>query len=177
MDVPDVTPIFECMKEIKRHHIHIEISNLVIPKIGDSMENIMRLVIWIRENLGPDTPLHFLKYRERCPMSFPPIPPQVFGKAREVALKEGLKYVYTPMHRNTYCPSCDELLIERLGDRPCWPVFSSKLTADNVCLNCGEKIPIVGRPRPNEEVSRRLTAIGITFSAWTCRNEYWGFEG
>ncbi|MEM1767158.1 MAG: AmmeMemoRadiSam system radical SAM enzyme, partial [Candidatus Bathyarchaeia archaeon] len=60
--VPAVEPIFECLKELKRNNVHIEITNLVIPKIGDSIEKIRELAEWIRESLGADTPFHLLRF-------------------------------------------------------------------------------------------------------------------
>jgi pyruvate formate lyase activating enzyme len=41
-DVPDVNPIFECLSELKRYKVHVEITNLVVPHYGDSVK-------WLRD--------------------------------------------------------------------------------------------------------------------------------
>jgi len=45
--VPDVAPIYEALKELKINGVHIEITNLIVPKIGDSMEQIKAMATWI----------------------------------------------------------------------------------------------------------------------------------
>ena len=40
MAVPNVEHIFETLKELKLNDVHVEITNLVVPKIGDSMDRI-----------------------------------------------------------------------------------------------------------------------------------------
>src|SRR3989304_8454435 len=54
--VPKVEPIYETLKELRRNGIHIEITNLVVPKIGDSMDRIKEMATWIKDALGQDTP-------------------------------------------------------------------------------------------------------------------------
>ena len=60
--VPDVKPIFESLKELRLNGVHIELTNLVVPKTGDSMDRIRELAAWIRDNLGKDTPIHMLRF-------------------------------------------------------------------------------------------------------------------
>ncbi len=40
MAVPSVEPIYETLKELKLSGVHIEITNLVVPKVGDSLDRI-----------------------------------------------------------------------------------------------------------------------------------------
>src|SRR3990170_2867980 len=60
--VPSVEPIYEALKELKLNGVHIEITNLIIPKIGDSMERIKGMAIWVKDFLGKDTPFHLLRF-------------------------------------------------------------------------------------------------------------------
>ena len=53
MGVPNVEPIYECLKELKLQGVHIELTNLVVPKSGDSPERIRALAKWIKNYLGP----------------------------------------------------------------------------------------------------------------------------
>ena len=60
--VPSVEPIYKSLKEMKKKDIHIEITNLVIPNLGESMERLSELADWIRDVLGKDTPFHLLRF-------------------------------------------------------------------------------------------------------------------
>ena len=49
----------------------------------------------------------------------PETPAETLTKAYRIGRKAGLHYIYTgnvldPKHSSTYCPQCDELLVERL---------------------------------------------------------------
>ena len=56
--VPSVEPIYEALCEMKKQGIHIEVTNLVVPDIGDSKDRLKDLATWICENLGAD--IHFI---------------------------------------------------------------------------------------------------------------------
>jgi pyruvate formate lyase activating enzyme len=60
--VPNVGPIYDTLKELWRNDVHVEITNLIIPKIGEDMGKIKEMAIWIRDNLGKDTPFHLLRF-------------------------------------------------------------------------------------------------------------------
>ncbi len=62
MAVPNVEHIYETLKELKLSGVHIEITNLVVPKIGDSMDRIKHMAKWIKDYLGTDTPFHLLRF-------------------------------------------------------------------------------------------------------------------
>lgn len=144
--VPSVEPIYEALKEMKRRGIHIEVTNLVVPKFGDSMEMISELAAWIRENLSADTPFHLLRFHPDYKMNhIPSTEIKTLEDAYEAAREAGLNYVYlgnVPGHRyeNTYCPNCGEILIKRYG----FEVIRWRITKEMRCLNCGTDIPIVG---------------------------------
>jgi pyruvate formate lyase activating enzyme len=72
---PDVKPIFDTLKEFKLAGTHIEITNLVIPKIGDSMQQIKHLAKWINDYLGPNTPFHLLRFHPDYKMTSIPTTP------------------------------------------------------------------------------------------------------
>nr|MDO8135611.1 AmmeMemoRadiSam system radical SAM enzyme [Candidatus Njordarchaeum guaymaensis] len=145
--VPDVQPIFDSLKEMKSNNIHIEITNLVVPNVGDSPQRIKELARWIADNLGRDIPLHLLRFHPDYTLTDIAATPQsTLEKAREIAVSEGLRYVYTgnmPGHEgeNTYCPNCGELLISRYG----FYIESWKLKEDMKCPKCGERVIIKGK--------------------------------
>jgi pyruvate formate lyase activating enzyme len=148
--VPKVEPIYECLKEMKKHDIHIEITNLIVPKYGDSIEKISELAVWIKENLGADTPVHMLRFHPDYRLTdIPATPIKTLEQACEEAMKKGLRYVYignVPGHKyeNTYCPNCKELLIERFS----FFINRWRLKEGNICPKCGEKIYIRGSYQP-----------------------------
>ena len=85
------------------------------------MEEIAEMSRWLRETAGSALPLHFTRFRpeyrlKRLPMT----PAKTLTRAREVALRQGLKHVYVgnlPGHEgaNTLCPRCGRVIIERMG--------------------------------------------------------------
>lgn len=78
---------------------------------------------WIGENLGMEVPVHFSRYHPTYKIkNLPPTPLKTLEKARDIALENGLHYVYlgnVPNHpgENTYCPSCQKVVIRRVGYR------------------------------------------------------------
>jgi pyruvate formate lyase activating enzyme len=145
--VPSVAPIFEALKEMRRNNIHIEITNLVVPKSGDSMERINELAVWIKDALGKDTPFHLLRFHpdyELTKASSTPV--ETLEKAYMTAKDAGLNYVYignVPGHacESTYCPNCNEIVIKRYS----FAITRWNLTKDMRCPVCGCEIPIKGK--------------------------------
>ena len=147
MSVPTVEPIYDTLKEFKLHNVHIELTNLVIPKIGNSSENIRSLSKWINDYLGPDTPLHMLRFHPEYKMgSTPATSVQEMEHAYLTAKNQGLNYVYIGNitdhpAENTICPNCDTAVIKRYG----FEITQWNLTDDMHCTVCGHPIPIKGK--------------------------------
>ncbi len=116
-----VEPVLEAMKVIKQEGVWLEIVNLVIPEQNDSQEEIKNLILWVRDNLGQETPLHFTRFHPDYKLlNTPPTPLETLKTARQMALDLGMKYVYTgnvydPEGSATYCEGSDEPAIERDG--------------------------------------------------------------
>lgn len=144
--VSKVEPIFDALSAYKKNKVYIEITDLIIPKIGDNIEDVKKLCKWIVENLGNETPFHLIQFFPSYKITdLPRTPVKTMENAYEVAKKEGLKYVYLGnIHNhkleNSYCHNCGNLIIKRtiLG------VQKFSLKKDLKCPNCGEKIPIFG---------------------------------
>jgi pyruvate formate lyase activating enzyme len=138
--VPSIKPVFQTLKLMKELKIHIEITNLIVPKIGENKDKFKQLVSWILNNLGSEVPLHIIRFFPNYKMmDFDSTQISVLEKFAEEAKKMGLKYVYVgnvPGHKweNTYCPNCGALLIERFGFE-----VKSNLKEDK-CPNCGQKL-------------------------------------
>ncbi|MCX5890150.1 MAG: AmmeMemoRadiSam system radical SAM enzyme [Deltaproteobacteria bacterium] len=135
-------PVLNTLKTLRRKEVHVEIVNLVIPQFNDNPQTISDMCAWINDELGPLTPLHFSRFYPLYKMqNHFPTPVATLEKARELALKAGLKYVYlgnipgNPAE-STHCHGCGKLLIERTGYR----IGELHLKGDN-CGYCGVKIP------------------------------------
>jgi pyruvate formate lyase activating enzyme len=144
--VPSVDPIYESLKELRRNGVHIEITNLVVPKIGDSMDRIKEMATWIKDNLGRDTPFHLLRFHPDYKMTnISATSIETMEKAYMIAKNAGLSYTYignVPGHpaENTYCPNCNEPVIKRYS----FEITKWNLTKDMRCPVCGHQIPIKG---------------------------------
>lgn len=135
-------PVLKSIKLLHRK-MHIEVITLLIPTLNDSDEEIRALSQWVRD-LDADIPLHFTGYYPANRMTIPPTPAETLGRARRIALEEGLKYVYTGNRpgdegENTYCPECNELVIARYG----MEMTENKLVEDNRCPKCRHMLPII----------------------------------
>ncbi|MFP3137100.1 MAG: AmmeMemoRadiSam system radical SAM enzyme [Nitrososphaeria archaeon] len=147
--VPDPSPIYEAMLELRRAGVHVEVTDLVVPGVGtgDRVEDARRLARWVADNLGPDTPMHFLRFHPDYLMSsVPPTPVEALERHREAAMQEGIRYAYVgnvPGHEyeHTYCPGCGRPVIRRSG----FDIIGWDLDEENRCKYCGQKIPIVGK--------------------------------
>ncbi|HSO71510.1 MAG TPA: radical SAM protein, partial [Thermodesulfobacteriota bacterium] len=140
----------ETLKILKKQGVHLEIVNLMIPQFNDNPKDLEKMCAWIRDELGPLTPLHFSRFYPLYKMKqHYPTPVSTLENAREIALKSGLKYVYLgniPKNpgENTYCHNCSQLIIPRRG----YMVGEMKLK-EGKCAFCGTAIPgIWSHPKP-----------------------------
>jgi len=143
-DIPSssLAPVLETLKTIKgMENCWLEITTLIIPTLNDDIKTIKEMCIWTKENLGDKTPLHFSRFFPFYKLEhLPPTPPETLIKARDIALKTGLKFVYVgnillEESENTCCQKCKRLLIERKG----FSITKNKVK-DGRC-SCGEIIP------------------------------------
>lgn len=114
-------PILETMKAIRRQGTWLEIVNLLIPGRNDDEDQVRQLARWVKENLGDDVPLHFSRFHPMHKLAnLPPTPVESVVRAREIAIGEGLKFVYTgnipyAAGDSTYSPTTGRPVIERQG--------------------------------------------------------------
>jgi pyruvate formate lyase activating enzyme len=146
--IADPEPIWRNCIEARRKGIHIELTTLIIPGYNDDPNVIRGIARRAADEIGEDTPYHLTRFYPAYEFrDLPPTPIATLEKAREIALEEGLRYVYLgniPGHpgENTYCANCKELLIERYG----MSVIRVNLSK-NTCPRCGEEIPLVGEAK------------------------------
>lgn len=135
-------PVLDTFKTLHREGVWFEMTTLVVPTYVDDPEMIKRMCGWILKELGPDYPLHFLRFFPRYKLTrLPATPISTLEELRELALREGIHYVYVgnvPGHEgaNTYCHHCHKVLIERRG----YLILQDNL-ADGRCRFCNTPIP------------------------------------
>jgi len=116
-----IEPILETLKTYKKKKVWLEVTNLLIPTLNDSVKQIKWLAKWIKENLGKDTPLHFSAFWPTYKLTqLPATSLESLKRARMIAMSEGLNYVYTGNVQDkegetTFCPKCHEAVIKRRG--------------------------------------------------------------
>jgi pyruvate formate lyase activating enzyme len=147
ISIPNADPIFESLLEVRaKTKVHIEITDLVVPQVGDSLEAAEKLVKWVYDNLGPDTPIHFLRFHpDYRMMDLPSTPVKTLEKHVTLGRKAGLRYVYIGNvtghpDESTYCPGCARMLVKRFG----YEILEYNLDSKNKCRFCGFQTPIVG---------------------------------
>ncbi|MBU2499174.1 MAG: AmmeMemoRadiSam system radical SAM enzyme, partial [Proteobacteria bacterium] len=116
-----LAPVLETLKTLKKEKVHLEITNLMIPTKNDEMSEIREMCLWVKRELGSETPIHFSRFYPLYKLkNLPPTPVSTLENARTVAMDAGLEYVYignVPGHEgeNTYCPRCKRRIIQRAG--------------------------------------------------------------
>ncbi|MFH1701190.1 MAG: AmmeMemoRadiSam system radical SAM enzyme [Candidatus Zixiibacteriota bacterium] len=138
----ELRPVLDSLVQIKKSDVWLEIVYLVIPTLNDTDAEFTDLARWIKNHLGTDVPIHFSRfYPQYLLKNLPPTPQATLERALAICRAEGLEYVYLgniPGHKaeSTYCPKCNEMLIERRGYR----TYLSGMNK-NKCKSCGRIIP------------------------------------
>ncbi len=114
-------PVLNSLKILKEMNVWLEITNLIVPNWTDNLNMIEQMCKWLMVNGFADTPLHFSRFHPQYKLTqLPATPVNTLIKAREIALKAGLKYVYIgnvpgTQAENTFCPKCGKVVVERKG--------------------------------------------------------------
>lgn len=132
--------VLETLEYIKREtEVWLEITTLLIPGQNDSEYEIQGMTQWIVEHLGVDIPVHFTAFHPDWKMTdIASTPPGSLLKARQIALNNGIRYVYVGNVHNkqagsTYCHRCEHLLI----GRDWYQLSEWNLNQDGCCNSCG----------------------------------------
>jgi len=85
--IPNADPIFDTIQRIRdTKATHIEITDLIVPQVGDDLEAAKKLSKFVYDELGPDTPIHFLRFHPDYKMNeFPWTPVETLEKHCDVA--------------------------------------------------------------------------------------------
>ena len=136
-------PVLETLRYL-RHETDVwtEITTLLIPGRNDSEAEIDALTRWVADELGTDVPLHFTAFHPDWKMTdVPATPVATLRRAREIAMHNGLRHVYTgnvhdPEGAQTRCTQCGTMLIAREAYR----IVDYRLTDAGECKACGHAL-------------------------------------
>jgi len=133
-------PVLDTLRYLKHEtNVWFELTTLLIPDENDSETELEEMTQWVVENLGSDVPMHFTAFHPDWKMrNKPPTPARTLMRARQIALKNGVRYAYTgnvhdEQGGSTYCHHCGHKLIGRD-----WYILSDwNLTEIGKCNQCG----------------------------------------
>jgi pyruvate formate lyase activating enzyme len=152
-------PVLETLEYLVREtRVWVEITTLLIPGMNDSEAEVDAMTRWVLEHLGPDVPHHFTAFHPDWKMrDASATPSATLKKAREIAKRNGLRWVYTgnvqdPEGQSTTCAQCGEILIERDG----YEIGAWGLRAGGKCRACGARCPGTLEEVPGSWGARRL---------------------
>jgi len=154
----------ETLTYLKREtEVWFEITNLVIPGQNDSDRELDEMTRWVVEELGPDVPMHFTAFHPDWKMrDIPATPPATLTRAREIALRNGVRYAYTgnvhdTQGGSTRCHACGAVVIARD-----WYVLRAwNLTDDGRCRDCNAPCPgVFDGPPGTWGAQRRPVRLG-----------------
>lgn len=136
-----LAPVLRTLSVLKKEGVWLEVTNLVVPTWTDNPDMMQKMCAWLHNNGLSECPLHFSRFTPLYKLNqLPSTPVAVLEKARDIALKSGIKYVYignVPGHQaeNTYCHACGRIVIERKG----FTIVQNDLV-EGTCKYCKAKI-------------------------------------
>jgi pyruvate formate lyase activating enzyme len=99
--------------------IWIEVTTLIIEGDNDSDSDLREMAEFIANDLGKHVPWHLSAFHPDYKMlDNHATKLETLERAKTIGQKAGLEYIYlgnVPVHGDTYCPECHELLIDRTG--------------------------------------------------------------
>jgi pyruvate formate lyase activating enzyme len=139
-----VDNILDTVKMVHERGFWEEIVTLVIPGFNDSVDELRRAADFIA-SVSPDIPWHVTAFHQdyRMTENANTTAEQLIA-ACEIGRAAGLHYIYAGnlpgrvgRWENTYCPNCDELLVDRYG----YMIRRVSVTSDGHCPTCATTIP------------------------------------
>jgi pyruvate formate lyase activating enzyme len=139
-----VSNILDTVRMVHERGFWTEIVTLVVPGFNDSEDELRRAADFIA-SVSPDIPWHLTAFHQDYRMTENSnTTAEQLVRACELGRASGLRFVYAGNQpgrvgrwENTYCPSCDELLVERRGYR----ILRQRVGADGLCPACSATIP------------------------------------
>lgn len=141
----DLESVLNALRFMKKLGIWVEVTTLVVPTYVDNEKALHEIALFIKNELGPETPWHISRFYPHYKCTHLPMTSlSILRRAREIGIETGLRYVYSgnvpgDEGENTYCYKCGELLIERYG----FQVLHNRIRQSK-CPQCGAVIDGIG---------------------------------
>lgn len=152
-------PVLDTLLYLKHEtEVWFETTTLLIPGENDSDVEIDKMTQWVVEELGPDVPMHFTAFHPDYRMlDRPATPPATLTKARNIAMRNGVRYAYTGNVMDveggsTYCHNCGHMLIGRRG----YEITKWNLSDHATCRKCNRQCAGIFGPHAGNWGARRM---------------------
>jgi len=166
-------PVLDTLRYLKHEtDVWFEITNLIIPDLNDSDDELTRMCDWILKVLGPDVPVHFSAFHPDFRMiDRPHTPSETLLQAHGIAKRAGLHFpfvgnIHDVKHSSSYCSHCSSMLIERD-----WYQLGKYGLLGDLCGVCGAKQPGRFSNSPGDWGRRRQPVNLDTFRQTNLQNE------
>ena len=140
--IEDTAPIRVFLKQMKKHRIHIEVSNVIVPQIGEDLESFRRFTDFVTAIIDSYTPIHIVPFKPAGKLTHvPKTSTALLEKFWETAKEEGMRNVFAhgiSGREDTICYNCNHTLITRKNG----VVQKIDMQKDR-CSSCGLKINMV----------------------------------
>jgi pyruvate formate lyase activating enzyme len=139
-----VDNILDTVKMVHERGFWEEVLTLVIPGFNNSQDELRRAADFIA-SVSPDIPWHVTAFHQDYRMTENDnTTAEQLIEACEIGREAGLRYIYAGnlpgrvgRWENTYCPTCEELLVERYG----YVIKQVNVTSQGSCPTCATIIP------------------------------------
>ena len=136
--------VLETIQMVHAMGFWMEVVTLIVPGWNDSEEELQKAAEFLVA-ISPDIPWHITAFHKDYQMTDPDnTPSDTLLRAARIGQAVGLRYVYAGnlpgrvgKYENTYCPTCKDPLIARVG----FLVTANRLTPSGTCPSCDTKIP------------------------------------
>ncbi len=142
--------VLDTIRHLKQMDFWVEVVTLIVPGFNDGDDELRRIADFVAD-LSPDIPWHVTAFHPDYKLTDPPrTPAETLVRAYDLGKAAGLRFVYPGNchtgvgdRENTYCPSCNELLIRRRG----FVVEENRMNGSS-CPCCSAAVPGVWEQDP-----------------------------
>lgn len=136
--------VVDAIRLVHERGFWLEVVTLVVPGFNDDAAQLTAAAEHIA-SVSPEIPWHVTAFHKDYRMTEPDnTTAETLVQACETGAAAGLKFVYAGnlpgrvgRWENTYCPDCNDLLIERVG----YQIRRQRVGADGACPSCGRRVP------------------------------------
>ena len=156
--------ILDSIKKANEMGFWVEVVTLVVPGFNDSNEELMDAARFL-VSVSSDIPWHVTAFHKNYRMTnHPNTTVETLVRAAEIGQEAGLRYVYAgnlpgsvDPYEHTFCPTCGEVLIERLG----YSILGYNVSGEGTCPKCHTHIAGVWLSDPSSvQIGSSLDLFG-----------------